>query len=179
MIKLKKMQLNNCHVIINFISKNNKSISFFISSTSKIIFTYFRKSFKNSFDDKTFKKTIRFLKKSNVLSYKSTCISFDIIESNEQKNKYFETTFYFSKNFVILYNKKANISIIIKHEICKSIDQSIRINYKKIENVKNEMFEKIHIFCEQIVNFAFRYALINKLLINFLFRIYVAFSSFD
>ena len=116
------MQLNNCHVVINFIFKDNKSISFFANSTSKIKSTCFRSYFKNSFDDKTFKKTIRFLKKSNVLSYKSICISFDIIKSNEQKNKHFETTSYFSKNFVILYNKRTNISMIIEHQICKSID---------------------------------------------------------
>ena len=163
------MQLNNCHVVINFISKDNKSINFFASSTSKIKFTCFRNCFKNSFDDKISRKTIRFLKKLNVLSYKLICISFDIIESNEQENKYFETIFYFSKNFVILYDKKANISMIIEHQICKSIDQSMRMNYKKIENVKNEIFEKIHIFCEQIIDFASRSASINKLFVNFFF----------
>ena len=142
------MQLYNYHVVINFIFKDNKSINCFANSISKIKFTYFRNCFKNSFDNKIFKKTIRFLKKLNVLLYKSICILFDIIESNESKNKHFETIFYFSKNLVILYNKKANISMIIKHQICKSIDQSMRMNYKKIENVKNEMFEKMYIFCE-------------------------------
>ena len=119
------MQLNNCHVVINFIFKDNKSISFFANSTSKIKSTCFRSYFKNSFDDKTFKKTIRFLKKSNVLSYKLTCISFDIIESNEQRNKHFETIYCFQKNFVILYNKKTNISMFVK----QIIDQSNRMNY--------------------------------------------------
>ena len=57
------MQLDNCHVVINFISKDNKSINFFANSTSKIKSTCFRNCFKNSFNNKTFKKTIRFLKK--------------------------------------------------------------------------------------------------------------------
>ena len=116
------MQLDNYHVVIDFDFKDNKLINFFANLILKIKFTCFRNYFKNSFDDKTFRKTILFLKKSNVLLYKSICISFDIIESNEQKNKHFETIFYFSKKFVILYNKKANISMIIKHQICKSID---------------------------------------------------------
>ena len=163
------MQLDNCHVVINFISRDNKSINFFASSTWKIKFTCFRNCFKNSFDDKISKKTIRFLKKLNVLSYKSICISFDIIESNEQENKHFETISYFSKNFVILYDKRTNISMIIEHQICKSIDQSMRMNYKKIENVKNEMFEKMHTFCEQIIDFVFRNASINKFFVNFFF----------
>ena len=89
------MQLNNCYVVINFTFKNNKLINFFASSILNIKFINFQNCSKNSFDNKVFKKTIRFLKISNVLLYKSICISLNIIESNEQKNKYFKTISYF------------------------------------------------------------------------------------
>ena len=70
----KKMQLNNCHVTINFTSRNSQFVAFFANTTSKNDYTDFRSCFK-SFNDKDSKKSIRFAKKINHLSYKSICIS--------------------------------------------------------------------------------------------------------
>ena len=68
----KKMQLDECHVVINFTARDNQFVIFFANSTSKIDYTDLKSCLK-SFDDKSSKKSIRFSfsKKVNEFLYKS------------------------------------------------------------------------------------------------------------
>ena len=123
----KKMQLNNCHVTINFTFRNNQLMIFFVESISRNHYTDFKSCFK-SFDDRNSKKSIRFAKRINHLSYKSICI-FDV-HSKINANRFKSTikTFNMSKNFVNLLAKRIYI-----------FESSFQI-----KSYKNEIFETMH-----------------------------------
>ena len=70
----KKMQLNNCHVTINFTSRDSQSVIFFANATSRSDYTD-RESCIKSFDDKCSKKSVRFAEITIKISYKSILFS--------------------------------------------------------------------------------------------------------
>ena len=123
----KKMQLNNCHVIINFTSKKNQFVIFFANATSRNDYTDFKSCFK-SFDDKDSKKSMRFAEKMNHLSYQSICI-FDVY-SKIKTSRFILTikTFNMSKNSANLLTKRIYVSE----------------NSSQIKSFKNEIFEATH-----------------------------------
>ena len=112
----KKIQFDNCYVIIIFTFRNNQFVIFFANATSKNDYTNFKLCFK-SFDNKNSKKWMRFAKKMNHLSYKSICIfenSFQIksikiekfqtiYDSNIAKLKFFAIARNFAFNFANVF----------------------------------------------------------------------------
>ena len=131
----KKMQLDNCHVIINFTSRNSQLVIFFANATSRNDYTDFRSCFK-SFDDKNSKKSMRFAEKMNHLSYKSICISESslqiksikiekfqtIYDSNIAKLKFFVIARSFAFNF-------ANVFIFFFHQRAEFANFNWRVRF--------------------------------------------------
>ena len=131
----KKMQFDNCHVIINFTFRNNQFVIFFANVTSKNDYTDFKSCFK-SFDDKNSKKSMRFAEKINYLSYKSICISessfqvksikiekFQVIyDSNIAKLKFFAIAQNFAFNF-------ANVFIFSFHQRIEFANFNWRVRF--------------------------------------------------
>ena len=83
MIKQKKMQLNNCHVTINFTFRNNQFVIFFANAISKNDYT--NRLCLKSFDDKYSKKSTRFAKITIKISYKSIRFSIILTQINSIK----------------------------------------------------------------------------------------------
>ena len=116
------MQLDNCHVIINFTSRDSQFVIFFANATPRSDYTSSRSCLK-SFDDKGSKKSMRFAEKMSHLSYKSACISESslqiksikiekfqaIYDSNIAKLKLFAIARSFAFNF-------ANVFIFFLHQ---------------------------------------------------------------
>ena len=106
----KKMQLDECHVVINFTARDSQFVIFFANSTSKIDYTNFRSCLK-SFDDKSSKKSIRFSfsKKMSEFSYKSIFFSEILQQFKSCKFENFESEHDSSiANLMIFANDFAN-----------------------------------------------------------------------
>ena len=88
----KKMQLDHCHVIINFTSRDSQFVIFFANATPKSDYTDFKSCLK-SFDDKSSKKSMRFAKKMSHLSYKSICISESSLQIKSAKIEEFQAIY--------------------------------------------------------------------------------------
>ena len=88
----KKIQLNNCHVTINFTFRNNQFVIFFANATLRNDYTNFRLCFK-SFDNKCSKKSVRFAKIIIKISYKSIRFSDDLFQIETIKIEKFQTTY--------------------------------------------------------------------------------------
>ena len=153
-LERKKMQLDECHVVINFTTRDSQSVIFFVNSTSEIDYTDFRSCLK-SFDDKLSKKSIRFSfsKKMSEFSYKSISFSrifqqfksckFENFESEHDSNianlmifangfandfaKIFQFCFHIRFRWMNTSWRVSHInSIIIRRFVMKSIQKSSR-----------------------------------------------------
>ena len=88
----KKMQLNNCHVTINFTSRDSQSVIFFADTTSRNDYTDRRFCFK-SFDDKYLQKSVRFAEITIKILYKSIRFSDTLTQINSIKIEKFQAIY--------------------------------------------------------------------------------------
>ena len=87
------MQLNNCHVTINFTFRKNQSMIFFANATSKSDYTNRRFCFKSFDDKKSIKKTIKFAKIMIKFLYKSIRFSDILHQIKSCKIEIFKLTY--------------------------------------------------------------------------------------
>ena len=150
----KKMQLNNCHVIINFTSRESQSVIFFADSTSRNHYTDRQFCFKSFDDRKSIKKTVRFaeitiessyklIRFSDILSQIKSCKIENfksVYDSNIAKLKSFANARSFVFNF-------ANIFTLFLH----SRAESANLNWRARSNISNRRKSFTMIFTQRVV----------------------------
>ena len=133
----KKMQLDNCHVIINFTSRSNQFVIFFANATSRSDYTDLKSYFK-SFDDKYLRKSIRFAMSKTMIkiSYKWVRFSNNSSQIKLIKIEEFQATYDFNianlRFFAIAFNfasNFANVFISLLHQRAESANLNWRVRF--------------------------------------------------
>ena len=137
------MQLDDCHVAINFTSRESQPMSFFANSTSRNDYTNLRSCLKSFDDRRPVRKTMRFAEIMTKFPYKSARFSDSLTQTNAIKTEEFQTIYDSNiaelKSLAIARSSVsnfANISISPLHQRAESANLNWRARSTNSDSLK-------------------------------------------